>query len=493
MVRRKDDGESRPSRKPESLRRGRAVAARPVKVEKKTVKVQPVESFDEAVPAKKTTRQIGKKNVWRPAVLTVLVLMLLGLGWFAARAAISGLDGLRDGSGLAGLFGSQSKLVGEEEGRVNILLMGNPGDPKHDGPYLTDTLMVASYNTKDKHLHLISIPRDLYVTPDGYKPTKINAVYELGESNEDNGPGTITKTVEKLFGMEIPYYVRIDFEGFKKVVDSLGGVTVEVKKDLYDPQYPDTNNGYQLLDIKAGTYTMDGEMALKYVRSRHTTSDFDRARRQQEVLVALRNKAKDIELLTAPSKVFEIGDILASHYESNLEKKEAERALTMISEFDASKITNVVLDDSSSGVLYGTKTAEGMFVLKPVGDDYNKIKEYVQASIATLSGQQPAPSNEQESTEPLKIEVLNGTAITGLAGKIATKLKPLGFTIVRTGNNATKGIKESVIYDGTDGKRITALRKLAEASGATISSEKITLPAGVEARLVVGENANSTQ
>ena len=414
----------------------------------------------------------------------VFIVILLLLGWFAARAFMSG-----DGSGnfwSSLLNWRGTKLIGEEDGRVNVLLLGNPGVADSDeGPGLTDTIMVASYNVKDNFLHLFSIPRDLYVEVDNYGFTKINSVYDIGESQNNDGPGTIRKTVEDLTGLAIPYYAKIDFAGFRQVVDELGGVTVTVEKDLYDPFYPAANKGYETLDIKAGTYTMDGDKALKYVRSRKTTSDFDRARRQQQVLLSLKGKAQDLEMLTAPSKVTEIRDIIKDHFSTNLTSTEAERALQLLAQIDPTKVYHKVFDDSATGLLYGTKVGE-MFVLKPVNDDYTKIREFV---VTALSSSE-ATTEEPAETEPLTIEVLNGTNITGLAGRIADKLKAAGFTVSRTGNNATKGLANSIVYDGTKGEKLTAVKHLAELLGAELSSETITLPAGVDARVAVGASAD---
>ena len=463
---------------------------RSVKVTKPEMarKSQPAEPEVSAGASRLRRSQRGR-SARRGIFATILIILLLGVGWFTARAALVWLN-IDTGSGfLATLFNIKStKLIGEEDGRVNFLLMGNPGGMDNDGPNLTDTIMLASYNSTDKNLHLFSIPRDLYTNLDGYGMTKANAVYELGDSKFSDGSGTALKTFGDLLGVTIPYYVKIDFDGFKQAVDELGGVTVEVKKDLLDTQYPDGNKGYVTVDIKAGTYTMDGEMALKYARSRQSTSDFDRARRQQQILVALRDKAKELDLLTSPTKLLDIAGIVQDHFSTNLTNPEMGRLLQLLSDFDSTQITNKVFDDSPAGGLYGTKV-DGLFVLKPVGDDYNKLKEMVEAALATTMPGTEQPV-EDAVTTPLKVEVLNGTNVTGLAGKIAATLKTGGFDVVKTGNNATKGFTDSIIYDGTGGTRPNAIRQLVELTGATLSTETVTLSAGAEVRLVVGESAN---
>ncbi len=419
-------------------------------------------------------------------IVTLVVVALLVAGWFAARAAVVGMDLLKSGkpSWLATLLNIKiTQLVGEEDGRVNILLLGIPGDPTHDGPNLTDTVILADYNTTDQYLHMISIPRDLEVRSDDLGTMKLNAVFQAGQTKNNDGPGTILKTIDNLTGLATPYYIKIDFAGFKQLVDELGGIKVDVKKDLLDTKYPaDAGDGYQTVDIKAGSYTMDGEMALKYARSRESTSDFDRARRQQDILMAMRAKAKELDLLTAPTKLFAISDIIKDHMSTNLSKDEMVRLMQIMSDFDPTKITNSVVDEAS-GVVVGGKNSAGAYVLTPIGGDYNKIKEYVETAITKTAA---ASETETEvAVTPLKIEVLNGTTTTGLAGKAAEKLKADGYTITKIGNNATKGVTATTVYGG-DTATAAALQALAAKAGGTVSTEKITLPTGVEARVVLG-------
>ncbi|MFA5010004.1 MAG: LCP family protein [Patescibacteria group bacterium] len=441
-----------------------------------------VSSADDTEPTPRPRRSTRTRRGGGKGWLVVgIVVVLLTVGWFGARAAITGLQ-LADNNWLATLFNIKTtKLIGETDGRVNILMMGIPGDPTHDGPNLTDTLMLASYNTNDKYLTMFSIPRDLQVTASGLGTMKINAVYETGRSQNSDGPGTLTKTVEDLTGLAIPYYLQIDFAGFKQLVDELGGVKIEVKKDLVDSSYPaDSGDGVQLFEVKAGSYTMDGEMALKYARSRHSTSDFDRARRQQDLLMAIRAKASDLNLLTAPTKMLEINDIIKDHLMTNLSKDELIRVMKLLADFDPTMITNKVMDEAS-GLLYGGKNDAGAYVLRPVGDDYGKIETFVSETLAKSPSDQTEP--EVEAT-PLKVEVLNGTSVTGLAGKAAEKLRTAGHTITKVANNSTKGIAKTMVYG--DASLSASLQALANSLGATVSTETVTLPAGTEARVILG-------
>lgn len=431
--------------------------------------------------------------------ISLVVIILLLLGWFGTKLALSGWNVSRDNL-FKDLFSfGGTTLIGESNGRVNIALMGIPGEG-NDGPSLTDTLMVASLSTAPKtevsnnatnntattptSNFLFSVPRDLYVKIPGYGNSKINAVYEIGNNKADDGGGKlVTQVVGEVLGLDIPYYVKIDFVGFEKIINELGGVTVTVDKDLYDNKYPGPNSTYQVVDIKAGTYTMDGATALKYARSRQSTSDFDRAHRQQKVIMAVKTKLAELNFLSNPAKLIALTEIVATHFETNLKLTEIKRLVTIFKDVDISQITTKVFDDSPAGLLYGTKVDE-MFVLRPTGDDFKIISDYVAKVLAGTT-----PDEQQVSKDPLKIEVLNGTTTTGLAKKVATKLEQDGYKVVSTGNNAVKGFTKTIVYDLSGGERIWEVRKLAESLKAEVGTDKIETTTGALARVVLGSDA----
>ncbi|MFW6136163.1 MAG: LCP family protein [Chloroflexota bacterium] len=170
-------------------------------------------------------------------------------------------------------------LVGQPENVINILLLGS--DQKEIGSVgRTDTIIIATIHPRIPAVSLLSIPRDFYAWMPGRGFYKINTAFSRG------GPALMKATIRHNFGVEVDYYARIGFDSFVKIVDALGGVTVEVERPLHDP--PSGQSGVQL---EPGTHHRDGEQALWYVSSRRTTSDFDRQRRQQEVLRALCRRA----------------------------------------------------------------------------------------------------------------------------------------------------------------------------------------------------------
>lgn len=169
----------------------------------------------------------------------------------------------------------------------------------------TDTLILVSLDTEAKKAFMVSIPRDLWVEIPGRGingiPTeqRINTAYTFGEINRFPGGGVklVRDTIEKNFGQPIHYYAMVNFDGLREIVDLLGGVDVEVKERLYDNEYPTDDCGIRTIDFKPGTHHMSGEDALAYARSRHSTSDFDRGSRQQQVLLALRRRALQPDVL----------------------------------------------------------------------------------------------------------------------------------------------------------------------------------------------------
>jgi LCP family protein required for cell wall assembly len=175
---------------------------------------------------------------------------------------------------------------------VNILVLGLDRRPQEVGPSRSDVIMLVNLNPRRNVVRLLSIPRDLYVWIPGYGEERINAAHFWGEWQEStNGPALARQTIHQNFGVPVHDYVRLDFGGFVKIVDALGGIYVEVPAEIHDDRFPTDDLGYTSITIPAGRQKMDGEGALIYVRTRHAANDFVRARRQQQVVTALLRRA----------------------------------------------------------------------------------------------------------------------------------------------------------------------------------------------------------
>jgi len=175
--------------------------------------------------------------------------------------------------------------------RTNVLILGLDRRPDQGTVVRSDTMILMTVYPAGPRIALLSIPRDLYVEIPGYGTNRINTAHFWGESEmEGGGPALAVQTVAQSLGVPVHYYVRLDLDGFRAVVDAVGGVDVVVEKPIVDNAYPTDDYGTVRIEIPAGPQHMDGETALRYARSRHGSSDFDRARRQQQILIALAHR-----------------------------------------------------------------------------------------------------------------------------------------------------------------------------------------------------------
>jgi LCP family protein required for cell wall assembly len=261
----------------------------------------------------------------------------------------------------------------EEEGRINILILGIRGEGDPNGGLLSDTIMIASLKPEENKVALISIPRDLWVEMLGYDQyQKINFAYALGmqEKYEGGGLAYSKKIVSYVSGLPIHYAASVDFTAFKEIIDTLGGVTIYLDKPFSDPlQFAEGT-----ISLPAGQQNIDGATALLYVRARYGSSDFDRARRQQQILLAIENKATNLGVLLNPFKVNSILKTIGRHVRTDMELWEIQELLEIKNEMDDPEIIRKVFDTSDEGLLYSTKI-EGSFVLLPEGDNFDKIRQ----------------------------------------------------------------------------------------------------------------------
>jgi len=205
----------------------------------------------------------------------------------------------------------QEKNINKSD-KETILLLGKGGE-KHDGGDLTDTIMIAQILNSEKQIHLISIPRDFLVFDEEGYYRKINSVYSHTLSQgktETEAIKTLQDKITEITGISFDYYAEVDFAGFVKVVDKVGGVEVDVTEAIDDQYYPGPNHSYQRFTLPAGLQTLNGETALKYARTRYTSvgGDLDRSRRQQQILGNLRDRVFSLNpIFGAPQIVSLLG------------------------------------------------------------------------------------------------------------------------------------------------------------------------------------------
>jgi len=322
------------------------------------------------------------------------------------------------------LFNQGINLKQTSDNRINILLLGIGGG-SHDGPNLTDTIILASLDPKNNKVTLVSVPRDLWF-PDINQ--KINAAYQIGLSSKKPGGGLMLAkaAVGKITGQNIDYAVRLDFSGFVKAVDELGGLDINVDNAFDDYQYPidgqenatcghtqaelqamssdsadqaviDFPCRYKHIHFDKGLMHMDGETALEFVRSRHGTngedSDFARSKRQEKVISAFKNKVLSAQTLVNPGKLISLYNILSGSIDTDINMQtELDDFIRLAEKMRGAKLQSVVLDTGDetlqrAGLLnesmvqadYGSTSA----LLPRIGDgNFSEIQSYVACEIA---------------------------------------------------------------------------------------------------------------
>lgn len=213
-----------------------------------------------------------------------------------------GITEIDGDAAVGGMLGDGQSMVitpwdGEE--RFTVLVMGMDRRPSEMGQsFRTDTMILVSLDPATKHVGMLSIPRDLFVDIPGYDPNRINTAYSYGElEGLGGGPRLAMQTVQYNLGIPVNDYLVVDFNAFIGLIDEIGGIDVYVEAPIYDPEYPDMNYGYDPFSITAGWHHLDGETALKYARSRHTSDDIDRQRRQQDVIYAIRDRVINLNMI----------------------------------------------------------------------------------------------------------------------------------------------------------------------------------------------------
>lgn len=441
-----------------------------------------IPTIDNLIKPKKKIRK------WWLIITLLLIGIVVTLGLWVGSSAITAVGKIitknqGEGSPFLVFLGNinPDQLKGEGDGRINILLIGI-GGLNHPGGQLADTIMVLSIDPKNKQIAMLSIPRDLYVPIPGYNSGKINSAHSTGVQYKDKtggGPELTKKTIANILDLPIHYYIRADFSGFIKLIDSFGGITVSVDKAISDPFYPDEEMlGYEPFYISSGEQKLSGTVALKYARSRETTSDFDRARRQQQILVAIKDKALNIGILANPKKITDILKILGDHIRTDMQTKEMEQLMSLLKDFDTSKIVNQVLDNSANGVLTNATDLGGYYLVPKAGtNNFSEVQELAHEIFSE-------PYLQEESA---KIEVLNASVNVGVASEVSKMLKSYGYSVITIGDSDEKK-EESVIYDYSNGQKAFTTQFLSNRLSAKVVKQPKNTSSNIDITVYIGNN-----
>ena len=331
------------------------------------------------------------KNIWLARALLILGIIAAGFLFFSFSRYISLKLGLPTYTRVLSNFILTPKSgIKEISGRTNILVMGK-GGAGHDAPDLTDTIMFVSVPSDNRPLSIISLPRDIWIPA---LRAKLNSTYYWGNQKEDGGGIVLAKsTVEEIVGQTIQYAVIIDFSGFKNIIDAIGGVEVNVEQAFIDEKYPiagkenDPCGGdpeykcrYETIEFKKGLQSMDGESALKFVRSRNAEgdegTDLAREARQEKVIQAIKNKVLSADVLFSPKRMKALIGAVRTSTETDMDIDVAAILARRVLEDRENVKSNVLGEEFLLNPPISAKY-DSLYVFIPKAGNWNEVHNWV--------------------------------------------------------------------------------------------------------------------
>jgi LCP family protein required for cell wall assembly len=289
---------------------------------------------------------------------------------------------------------------------LNIVLLGSDKRPR-SGTWRTDSMIIVSVDTTDNVVRLLSLPRDLWVYIPGHGYNRINTADLWGElAKKGMGPDRVKQTIHHNLGIPIHYYVRIDFQGFIKIIDTVGGIDVDVDCPLPD------------IKLSAGMHHMSGTQALRYARSRYSTNDFDRGRRQRKVLMALWDQALTLNVIP---RLPELWWTMANSFQTDLSLDQVINLAYVGTQLKPQRILSRAVGPSH---VQSWTTPQGAAVLLPRHD---KIRAMLESFYA------PVDPSGLDTVDKVRIRVLNGSARNEADQLAAAALRWAGIKIIGTG------------------------------------------------------------
>ena len=430
----------------------------------------------------------------RIAIGLVGVGILLAAGWLALVVA-SRIDELfLPGQGLSGLPplpGVQDSGDGPQ-GQVNILVMGLDRRPyEGNEPSRTDTMFVVTIDSNTKRAGILGIPRDLWVEipfneGEGYFEERVNTVFLTGEDAgyRGGGPSLVKQVIERNLGIPIDYYVVIDFEGFVRIIDDLGGVDIYVEEEIYDPFYSRTElpGEYYPLSFLPGLQHMDGPTALDYSRTRFNSSDLDRIHRQQQVIFAAMDRAvalgfDDIDNLISLWRRYN------NAVDTDINDIQAPGFANLAAQIDPARITALSLGAAT----VPWTTPEGAAVLLP-------DKDLIEQLVGALIG------DRELAVEAALVEVQNAAGEDGLATQVIDYLAEFGFaapslTASSSVDGTVQPLTEIIDFSGKEHtvRRLASLLAVPQTQirAATPADRALSTVANADVLVILGADAQA--
>ncbi|MFW5884748.1 MAG: LCP family protein [Patescibacteria group bacterium] len=371
---------------------------------------------------KNTNKNSDKKRFYKKKWFLVTVFLLfivLGTGGYFAYKTGYVLNKIseKNQSNIGSLFnalpvvGKKDDIKQDDQGRTNILLVGMRGENMPGGGLLADTIMLVTLKPSENKVGIVSIPRDLYVKiPDSEQKSKINSIYYYGEQKRGTtGLQEMKKTVSSVTGLDTHYSSSINFEGFKQLIDAVGGIEINLETPFYEvSQFVQGNECGGEFVLPQGENVLSGEQALCYVRARTNTSDFDRAKRQQVVLKKLKDKLVSLGTLSNFSKINDILNAVGNNVKTDMDTNEMKKFLEKYNGLKDAEIHQRVLENSEEGLLKVPEDAAGElgYILIPRAgwDNYSDIHHLCQNifSLPEQSDINPVKQHYKPQPKPLE-------------------------------------------------------------------------------------------
>ncbi|MBX3045957.1 MAG: LCP family protein [Anaerolineales bacterium] len=328
--------------------------------------------------------------------------------------------------------------------RVTILIMGLDYRDwsSGTGPSRTDSMMLLSVDPVSKTASMLSIPRDLWAVIPGFTPNKINTAYYFGELYKvpGGGPELARRTVEQTIGVPIDYYAQIDFSAFVRFINLLDGVKINIP----EPIRVDPLGESPPRTLQPGVQVLSGELALAYARDRHSDGgDFARAQRQQQIVLGIRDRIMEFNLLpglvaNAPAIYAE----LSSGIRTNLSLTDAIQLAVLATQIPRDEIEYGVIGEQD--VIYGN-SPDDLAILIPIPDRIHALRDRIFASSGALSPLTPGSPAERMAAEAPVIGIQDGSGNSSLAARTQTYLNSLGAQVTQVSSGPASS--QTVLVD----------------------------------------------
>lgn len=454
---------------------------------------------DETPKGRRHRHKSAKPRSWKRRlkrsgmVLGVLVLLTGAFFGFKFYKDIAKITGNKNPFALLSVF--RPVPLQNQNGRVNILVAGNSADdPGHGGANLTDSIMVLSINTQNNTALILSVPRDLWVNIPGYGHAKINAAYP------DGGMNKLQEVVQDNLGLTIDYRALVNYGAFKDLVDAVGGIRIDIQssdpRGIYDPNIDyTTKTCCSLAKYPNGWVTLNGKQALNLARARadpspygipygFTDGDFDRTMHQRQMILAIKDKASQSDVIANPFKVSALVDAVGNNVSTNIKLDEIETMYAdtkKVNDKDIASYNINTLKGNNTTMLANYTTPDGQSALIPAAgiDDFSAIQAQIQRIL----------TSDPVSREGATVEVLNGTSTTGLAATQEYSLTHKGMTVSVADAPATQ--PTTTIIDDSQGQKPNTLAYLKQHYNATIvKNANLTYNyPGADFILILGQSA----